>query len=74
MSWTVACFCGTVFHPPPDRCPTCHTPLPDVSRIHPIDAVEPSAEVALEHVARTASIRLGGQRPRAANRDDLSSS
>lgn len=54
MSWTVACFCGTVFHPPADRCPTCHTRLPDVSRAHPIDALEPSAEVALEHVARLA--------------------
>jgi hypothetical protein len=42
--------------------------LPDVSRDHPIDARAPSAEVALEHVARVASIRLGGQRPRAAKR------
>ena len=31
MSWTVACFCGTVFHAPRDRCPTCHTPLPSVT-------------------------------------------
>ena len=44
MSCTVACFCGTVFHSPPDRCPTCDTPLPDVSRKHPIDAGAPSAE------------------------------
>ena len=28
MSWTVACFCGTVFESPTDRCPTCHTPVP----------------------------------------------
>ena len=28
MSWTVACFCGTVFRAPRDRCPNCHTPLP----------------------------------------------
>jgi uncharacterized protein with PIN domain len=58
MSWTVACFCGTVFHAPLDRCPTCGTPLPDVSRNEPIDTAAPSAEVALEHVARVASIRL----------------
>jgi hypothetical protein len=64
MSWTVACFCGTVFHPPPDRCPTCDTPLPDVSCNRPIDAGAPSAEVALERVARVASIRLHGQDPR----------
>ena len=70
MSWTVACFCGTVFHPPPDRCPTCHTRLPDVSRAHPIDALEPSAEVALEHVARLAlpGGRLEPRRPALARR------
>jgi hypothetical protein len=44
MSWTVACFCGTVFHAPLDRCPTCGTPLPDVSRNEPVDAAAPSAE------------------------------
>jgi hypothetical protein len=74
MSWTVACFCGTVFHPPPDRCPTCDTPLPDVSHNHPMDAWAPSAEVALEHVARVTSICLSGQGPRPAKRGDLSSS
>ena len=30
MSWTVACFCGTVFEPPPDRCPTCDAHVPGV--------------------------------------------
>jgi hypothetical protein len=30
MSWTVACFCGTVFEAPPDRCPTCASHVPDV--------------------------------------------
>lgn len=74
MSWTVACFCGTVFQTPPDRCPTCDTPLPDVSRNHPLDAAAPSAEVALEHVARVASIGLGGQGRRPAKPGDLSSS
>jgi hypothetical protein len=36
MSWTVACFCGTVYEAPPDRCPTCASHVPDVSagRIH----------------------------------------
>ena len=32
MSWTVACFCGTVFDAPADHCPTCHTPVPAVTR------------------------------------------
>ena len=32
MSWTVACFCGTVFDAPTDRCPTCNTPVPAVTR------------------------------------------
>jgi hypothetical protein len=32
MSWTVACFCGTVFESPADRCPTCDTPVPEVTR------------------------------------------
>jgi hypothetical protein len=31
MSWTVACFCGTVFTAPADRCPSCHTPVPTVT-------------------------------------------
>jgi hypothetical protein len=31
MSWTVACFCGTVFAAPADRCPTCHTAVPMVA-------------------------------------------
>jgi hypothetical protein len=30
MSWTVACFCGTVFTAPADRCPSCQTPVPTV--------------------------------------------
>ena len=32
MSWTVACFCGTVFTAPAERCPTCNTPVPGVTR------------------------------------------
>jgi hypothetical protein len=35
--------------------------VPDVSRNHPLDAAAPSAEVTLEHVARLASIGLGGR-------------
>jgi len=31
MSWTVACFCGTVFTAPADRCPACHTALPTIT-------------------------------------------
>jgi hypothetical protein len=30
MSWTVACFCGTVFETPPARCPTCDSHVPEV--------------------------------------------
>lgn len=74
MSWTVACFCGTVFQAPPDRCPTCDIPLPDVMPNRALDAAAPSAEVALEHVARVASIGLGGQGRRPAKRGDLGSS
>ena len=32
MSWTVACFCGTVFAAPAERCPTCNTLVPAVTR------------------------------------------
>ena len=32
MSWTVACFCGTVFDAPAERCPTCNAPVPAVTR------------------------------------------
>jgi hypothetical protein len=35
MSWTVACFCGTVFESPAARCPTCGTPVPEVTRGEP---------------------------------------
>ena len=31
MSWTVACFCGTVFAAPATHCPTCHAPVPGVT-------------------------------------------
>ena len=31
MSWTVACFCGTVFTAPANRCPTCHAAVPSVT-------------------------------------------
>jgi hypothetical protein len=37
MSWTVACFCGTVFEAPPDRCPTCDSHVPDVDRTGRVD-------------------------------------
>jgi len=31
MSWTVACFCGTVFTAPANHCPTCHAAVPTVT-------------------------------------------
>jgi hypothetical protein len=54
MSWTVACFCGTVFESPADRCPTCHTPVPEVTRAadaadsEPPDRLLADAEEGLE--------------------------
>ena len=39
MSWTVACFCGTVFTAPAHRCPTCHAAVPSVT--HGGSAAEP---------------------------------
>jgi hypothetical protein len=38
MSWTVACFCGTVFQTPPDRCPTCDAHVPDVHSTGRVDS------------------------------------
>jgi hypothetical protein len=37
MSWTVACFCGYLFHTPPaGRCPLCGTPVPvEIAEPHP---------------------------------------
>ena len=32
MSWTVACFCGTLFKAPAERCPTCGVPVPAMTR------------------------------------------
>jgi hypothetical protein len=45
MSWTVACFCGTVFETPPDRCPSCDSHVPDVHRAGRVDNApqDPSA-------------------------------
>jgi len=47
MSFTVACFCGTVFTAPAKRCPTCHAAVPLVTTggsaaetLHLPDAVE----------------------------------
>lgn len=46
MSWTVACFCGAVFEHPAESCPTCHTPVPDVTR--GANAIESKGPSALE--------------------------
>jgi hypothetical protein len=37
MSSTVACFCGTVFETPPDRCPTCDAHVPHVHSTARVD-------------------------------------
>jgi len=40
MSWTVACFCGTVFTAPAKRCPTCHAAVPSVTTGAPADTAQ----------------------------------
>jgi hypothetical protein len=49
MSWTVACFCGTVFESPATYCPTCHTPLPEITSgtTAPEPTLPPEAEAEL---------------------------
>jgi hypothetical protein len=49
MGWTVACFCGTVFEPPPDRCPTCEAHLPDVHGTGRLDNAPQRPGGALPH-------------------------
>jgi hypothetical protein len=49
MSWTVACFCGTVFDAPTAHCPTCHTPVPAVTRGVSAPMPLPDAVEALLH-------------------------
>jgi hypothetical protein len=39
MSWTVICFCGTVFGSPAVRCPTCNARVPD-EVTHAADSTE----------------------------------
>jgi hypothetical protein len=31
MSWSIACFCGTIYTAPPDRCPVCGSTVDRVS-------------------------------------------
>jgi hypothetical protein len=55
MSWTVACFCGTLYETPPDRCPTCAKSIgPSGSETH-------DEWVKLGDVASAASSRLGSR-------------
>ena len=56
MSWTVACFCGTTFEHPIDRCPTCGTPVPDVTRApddpEPVQPPDVVAEPTPDEISR----------------------
>jgi hypothetical protein len=52
MSWTVACFCGTVFTTPPDHCPTCDSQLPADHGSGRVDnAPQPPTVIALSDVS-----------------------
>jgi hypothetical protein len=31
MSWTIACFCGNIYTPPPDRCAVCGSTIEDAA-------------------------------------------
>lgn len=58
--WTVDCFCGTVYLTPPDRCPTCDTPLPDVGGNDPIEQATPHVVAGIP----AATVRSRGDNPR----------
>jgi hypothetical protein len=49
MSWTVACFCGTVFESPADSCPNCGTPVPEVTRGEDVAEPVQRPDVVAEH-------------------------
>jgi hypothetical protein len=54
MSWTVACFCGTVFETPPDRCPTCDSHVPDVHGAGRVDnAPQPPSVISRRDLSAT---------------------
>jgi hypothetical protein len=56
MSWTVACFCGTVFTTPPDHCPTCDAQLPADHRSGRVaDAPQLPSVIALRDVSASAT-------------------
>lgn len=55
MSWTVACFCGTLYETPPDRCPRC------AKSIEPSAREAHDARVELGDSASAASLRLGAR-------------
>ena len=63
MSWTVACFCGTVFESPATHCPTCSAPVPEVTTGEhaPEQTQIPDSGAALladvQSVAKTATTR-----------------
>jgi hypothetical protein len=69
MSWTVACFCGTVFQTPPDRCPACSTPLPDVSGNPAIDSASQPLAATIDTAQVLELLGSLGKRPRAQTRN-----
>jgi hypothetical protein len=59
MSWTVACFCGTVFEAPPDRCPTCDSDVPDVRGTGRIDNTPQRPHVRVPNDVSANSMSFG---------------
>jgi hypothetical protein len=49
MSWTVACFCGTVYEAPPDRCPACDSHVPDARGGGPLESRPQHPGLTLAH-------------------------
>ncbi len=61
MSWTIACFCGTLYQTPLERCPTCDRPLPDVRSNDPIDTATHDARPMMPHDASVEPTSFGFQ-------------
>jgi hypothetical protein len=56
MSWTIACFCGTVYTAPPDRCHACGSTLDH-------GATRPAARATDKHSLATPAVIEAEPRP-----------
>lgn len=58
MSWTVACFCGSVYAAPPNRCAVCGSSVDDAvsrdARSSPLENTGDLQRVAAERTAVSA--------------------